>query len=241
MNLGDFSIDLKATIAIAALIATIILALYFQWWRNRKKLSYDIISDTPLLATADEIKNDLQILYKGESVKNVRLVVIKIINDGYQPIKKDDFERPLGFSFYGDIQLLSVEIATISPRNLEVVSSVTENKITIEPLLLNSKDYFALKVLLSSNKHLIKPDARIVGVKSFKKRETHLFQFVMFKLVWPLIGGFAAFVIAFRFQTNNIAFRVIFYIIATAILTSSLLHLSATIRFVTDEKRYNQE
>lgn len=111
----DFStIDLKVILAALALLVALFTLLYFQWWRGRKSLSYDVVSSTPLLTAADEIRNDLQILYRGAPVQNVRLLIIKVINDGYQPIKKDDFDDGLNFDFSEGTQFLSYGVVKTS-------------------------------------------------------------------------------------------------------------------------------
>ena len=143
--MGDFSLDLKATIAIIALILTLIIALYFQWWRNRKNLSYEILSDTALLTSDEKIREKIQILYEGTPVKDVRLFILKIINNGSQPIKSDDFEKPLSFVFSEDAQILSIETVSVNPDNLDVSVTSQLNKLSIAPILLNSGDFFQLK------------------------------------------------------------------------------------------------
>lgn len=95
----DFStVDWKVILAFVAIIVTVGIALYFQWWRNRKRLSYVVVSNVVLISAEKEIEDKVEIRFEGYSVKNVRLLLIKLINDGYQPIRKDDFEKSSSFS-----------------------------------------------------------------------------------------------------------------------------------------------
>lgn len=85
----DFStIDLRVILTALGILVAVGIALYFQWWRNRKRLSYEILSNVVLVSAEKEIEDKIEILYEGQSVKNVRILVIKVVNDGYQPIKK---------------------------------------------------------------------------------------------------------------------------------------------------------
>lgn len=54
----DFStIDWKVILAFLAIIITLFIAFYFQWWRNRKRLSYDVLSDVVLISTEKEVED----------------------------------------------------------------------------------------------------------------------------------------------------------------------------------------
>src|SRR5437016_5414582 len=99
MTIDLSTIDWKVIIGAGALLASLFTLIYFQWWRNRKRLSYEILSDVLLISAEEEIRDEVEIFYKSTPVKNVRLIVIKLINDGYLPIKQDDFEKSIAFIF----------------------------------------------------------------------------------------------------------------------------------------------
>ena len=71
-----------ATIAIVAIIVS--LAVYFAQ-RRKKRLTYEILSRTPLLSMVEESAGKLQILFEGEIVRDVFLVVLK----GYYSAKTE--------------------------------------------------------------------------------------------------------------------------------------------------------
>jgi hypothetical protein len=166
--MGDFSLDLKAVLTIIGIITAITLAIIFQWWRKRKILSYQIISNTSLLTANEEIREKLQILYEGQPVKNVRLFIIKLINNGKQPIDEKDFKKPINFIFSDEARVLSVEKMSVSPDNLEVSLNSENEKISINPTLLNSKDFIEIKAIVSTYEKSLRCDARIVGVKEVR-------------------------------------------------------------------------
>src|SRR5438132_14078112 len=92
----DTTIDLRLIATIVGIVVAIIIAViglgYFQWWRNRKRMSYEITSDVQLVSAQEELEGRVEIRYEGQPVKDVHLLVIKLTNDGYQSIKKDYFE-----------------------------------------------------------------------------------------------------------------------------------------------------
>ena len=83
-------------LTIAAIVVSVIIYLK---QRQRRSLSYEIVSATPLLSVEEDIKKDLQISYKGKPVEQVHLVMIKILNSGSLPIPSKDYEQPITISF----------------------------------------------------------------------------------------------------------------------------------------------
>lgn len=170
----DFTTIDWRTVSVLTAVIGILLALYFQWWRNRKRLSYKVLSDVVLISAEKEIEDKVEIHFEGHSVKNVRLLLIKLINDGYQPIKKDDFERSVEFVF-PDAKILTAEKVKFFPDNLGTQMAYRDEKLEIDPALFNRKDYIKFKVLLSGFKTL-KVDARIVGVSRVAELKTSSFK-----------------------------------------------------------------
>jgi hypothetical protein len=194
----DFqTIDWRVASVVVAVIS-LALVLYFQWWRNRKRLSYEILSNVLLLSAEEEIQDKVEIQYEGKPVKNVRLLLIKLVNDGYQPIKKEDFQRSIKFVF-PEAKILSAERVKLNPENLEVETNYQPFSSTVEvkPTLFNRKDYLQFKVLLSGYTEM-KIDARIVGVSRIKKAVNRfdlwfsviLFQIMFAMFTWITISSF---------------------------------------------------
>jgi hypothetical protein len=164
----DFStIDWKVIIGMVAVLIAAFGLVYFQWWRNRKRLSYEIVSNVLLISTEKGIEDKVEIRYEGQVVRNVRLIVIKLINDGYLSIKRDDFEKPIKFIFPG-AKILTSEKVKFHPENLGTQMAYRDDWIEMDPTLLNRKDYVQFKVLLSGYEKMI-IDARIVGVAAIRK------------------------------------------------------------------------
>jgi len=194
LQMIDYTIDLKTIIAALAILTTITVAYLSNWWRNRKRLSYEIISDTALLTTAEIISNELKIFYKDVQVRYIRVLIVRIINDGNQPITSKDFEKDLNLTISEESKILSCNVIKKNPENLDISLQYKENILYITPFLLNSRDYIEVKILIDGFVSQLRFDARIIGVsKITKARKSRSWAEKIFKgifLLTFLIGLF---------------------------------------------------
>lgn len=142
-------------------LATFVLAAF--WQKKRKKIAYEIISNTQLLSVKDEVKSRLQILFDQKPVHNLNLVVLKIYNAGNEPISPEDFKDKLTVEFGDNAQILEADVVDVFPKNMQANIEQTANSISLVPLLLNDGDSVKLKILLSKYSH-IHITGRITGV-----------------------------------------------------------------------------
>lgn len=156
-----------AILGILAIIVTIIL---FFIQRRKKSLTYEIISRTSVLSASDEVSGKLQILYQGEAVRKVNLLVLKLANTGNVPITTLDYEREVSFIFTDCEKILSAELSEVQPTNLAAEIVTKEKSVSLKPILLNPGDSIILKLLISGFDNKIEIDGRVVGVKSISKR-----------------------------------------------------------------------
>lgn len=157
--------------ALLGLLAILISVWIFFAQRKNKMLVYDILSDSSILSTTDQISGKLKILFQNKPVKNVSLVVIRVINSGNVPITSKDYERNVRFIFNKDVKILTAEVAETQPESLGAeISIVEKNIIALEPVLLNGGDTVTVKALISEYSKGLKVDGRIVGVKEIKKQ-----------------------------------------------------------------------
>lgn len=150
-----------AILAIAAIAVTIVVYLL---QRNRKSLSYEIVSNNSLLTVREELEGKVKITYEDTPVKNVQLIVMKIINTGNVPITPSDFVRPLQFIFDEQTRILSSEVTKKEPKNIDAHITIDKNSFRLEPTLLNGKDSITIKSLVYDFDGLPKVDTRIIGV-----------------------------------------------------------------------------
>jgi hypothetical protein len=151
-----------------ALVTIVVTIVIYMRQRQRKKVSYTVLSSVPLLSVKEEIKGNLQILFNGKPIQQVQLVEVKIINSGNIPIQKTDYEHPISLSFGKTAQILSAEVKEKIPRNIDATIGIKEGKIILEPTLLNGGDSVILKMLVTMFEKVI-VDGRIAGVKEIRE------------------------------------------------------------------------
>jgi hypothetical protein len=182
--------------ALITLLALFVSILIYRAGKNRKALSYEFLSRTPLLSMEDEIKGKLQILFEGEPVSKVYLVVLRLTNTGNTPIVSSDYERDVSFLLENSTRILTAEISETNPENLTASLEVSDNKISMKPVLLNKGDSVTIKALLGEFFGTINADCRIVGVKKIEIRKDNYIRSLVILLVGSGITlfGFGFFV-----------------------------------------------
>jgi hypothetical protein len=161
---ANFITIITGIIGTVSIIASII-AFFKQ--RTPKGIAYEIVSSNPILNINEEVKGKIQVLFNGKPVENIHLVILRIMNYGNLPIPSKDFEIPLQMSFGSVAEILQAEILQTTPISLKntVNLSIQQEKIVINPLLLNSQDTIDIKVTLSNFTHEINAQTRIEGIK----------------------------------------------------------------------------
>ena len=94
---------------------------------------------------AEQIKGDVRILDKGNSVEDVHLLILRLANTGNTPIVANDFVRPVTFDLGQNTRRLTAEISERTPTNLETAITVDGSKLVVIPALLISATRLLLK------------------------------------------------------------------------------------------------
>lgn len=178
------------TIACITLIITLII--YFLQ-KNKKGISYEVLSKTPLLTIREKLEGKIKILYLEREVQNVTFLEIKILNTGNVGIPSADYERPIRFIFDNNAEILSAEVIRAEPETLSTSLTIHANEITLEPVLMNSKDYISMKVIISNSAgEAVYVDGRIKDVKEIKKQgSSYMYLFlVIIGFIFLAIGIF---------------------------------------------------
>jgi hypothetical protein len=153
---------------ILAIVAICVTVSLFLAGRRRKRLSYSL-SDTRVLGIHEEVNpSRVQILFDGEQVTEVHLVIITINNWGNEPIRADDFERPLQFSWPAPAKILTAEVIEVNPETLQPTIKSGVSEIVVDPLLLNPGDLLRIRMLINQAGKL-SVDSRIIGIKRITK------------------------------------------------------------------------
>jgi hypothetical protein len=136
--------------------------------RRVNGLAYEYRSDR--LAIIDAAATDqIKVLYRGQEVSNVRLARLRFVNVGRQPIRPTDFEEAISVRFPPECTVLSGEIERARPEYLRVTFHLegaegSYTGIGVEPMLLNPKDSFTLKLVLSGKDVVPSVTARIANI-----------------------------------------------------------------------------
>ena len=155
-------------ITILVFIATIILSIR----QSKKELIYRIEETLLPLVYSETIKK-IQRNLNSEIKRNNYLLMIKFQNIGKVDILAQDFELPLNI-FIPNSKILNSEIAEVSPKSLKPLINTKESSVIINPLLLNRKDYFIIRLLLARYEGEVIVSGRIAGVRDIKGKTIKL-------------------------------------------------------------------
>lgn len=149
------------------------LVAYHIFFREKKKksLSYELLTNTELISVGEEAKGRLEILFDGKPVKDVKLLIIELVNDGNIPVLSSDFEIPIIFTFGTKTEIIIAEVNKTSNKSLEPKIDIVETQVNIEPILLNPNDSFEVKILLTVQEEEIEAKSRIAGIQEIREKD----------------------------------------------------------------------
>jgi len=182
------AVVVAVVIAVATIVTMVVLHIR---QRQHKSLSYEVISVLSLLRRTEEVEAKIEMLFNEEVVRDIHLAVVRIVNSGNVSIKANDYERPLSLNFGEKSRVLSAEVSETVPSSLHATVRLDgANKVVVEPVLLNAKDSFKVKVLVSQPNEQVKVDARVEGVKEvgILKEQTGRLTLFLF-LVLTMMAG----------------------------------------------------
>jgi hypothetical protein len=198
-----------------------LLALVVGTWaslRGRaKKLAYEVISQTPLLNfDLGSTDRRLKLLFNGKPIHNAEIILIELINVGSAPIKPGDYERPLKVITGESSKILDAQVVRKYPSGLVVpISNVEGTSITVDPILLNSGDYFVIQAIVVPEVE-ISVDGRIAGVKEIKsevhKRKSRRVMTTVF--IWVVAMAISVFI-----ASGFADYRTLFVVVAAGFST----------------------
>lgn len=145
-----------------SLVSLIAGGLLYRLGKTRKEMGYEVLTVTQLLTPREELEGHLQILFDGEEVRDVSLVLVQVFNSGNEAITAEDFVRPMTLGVAG--KLLSAEVVERVPEELDVSVALLGNRCHLAPALMNAGDVLTLRLVVSEFHAPIAIDTRIVGV-----------------------------------------------------------------------------
>ncbi len=148
------------------LVCLTTLGVFFSWLQyERKSLRWLELANTTLLTVDDELKGNIQLLYDNTPIKDVRLVLLRLLHTGNREIKPGDFIQLLSVGFGPNAKVLSATISAAQPPNNHVTVKAQSNKIEVSKTLLNGGDSITFKVLVSNYQGPLTFEGRVAGVK----------------------------------------------------------------------------
>ncbi len=127
-------------------IATYFFAkYYFEKSINKSLTPYIDFTSSILSNIDDDVKEVLDIKYKGMKVDNLTEIQLLVANTGDVAIR--DLIHPLEVELPNSISIIDVVILYIYPEGRKVALRIKENKIILNFDLLNQKDFFVVKFL----------------------------------------------------------------------------------------------
>lgn len=158
--------------------------------RNKKALSYELVSHASLLSVEKEVRDRLSITYEGKPISQLTLNLIKLINSGNTPITITDFVRPLTILFDETSEIISAEVIERKPKSLEATVTHNRTQVTVNPTLLNGSDWFEIKILSSGQGEITSVSGRVVGIREITQYtwQGRYFAAIMGGLFMTVIG-----------------------------------------------------
>lgn len=127
-----------------ATVLALIISIYSAYWsRPQKALQSTVLAQ--VLPTASGTK-DIKVLYKGNDVDNFSVFIVRLENIGNQPVKVEDYYRPITFLFPKDSRILYVNKVESIPTDIEIRTSIDGNSASLFPFLLNRDDKVILEI-----------------------------------------------------------------------------------------------
>ncbi len=111
--------------AAIGLITVSVSVLIFRKQIKRKGISYEVVSDAPVLSIREEVKGRVKVLFDTKPVSDARMVILKIWNSGNTDILTNEFVDPIKFNFGEKAEILDAEILETVPINIKDKISVT--------------------------------------------------------------------------------------------------------------------
>jgi hypothetical protein len=160
--------------AVLALVAIIVPVGIYYLGKPNKSLQILVSQPISLIDVRPEAPQDIQVLYKGEPIKNLYLLPVRIANSGNQPIEETDYKQPLIFTLSPDYRLIDVTIASSDPDNIGMtITKTSEQNAQASTTLLNQGDSMSASFfIIGENKEALLENfsisGRIFGVREIK-------------------------------------------------------------------------
>lgn len=144
-------------------LGIIIAIATVAYQRSPKRLDYKIMSDIRVLNIDADPK--WEVLYDGRKIEDPRIVVIRFVNTGKQPIRADDFEGglPIRVTYEMNGYWSASVVAPSEYEDLGLANVENNSPYAITPKLLNAGESFDVQFLSEKPHGAINIAARFSG------------------------------------------------------------------------------
>jgi hypothetical protein len=134
-------------------IPSIAVAIYALMLEEEPLLSFEILGNEPVLDVKEKLQ-DLDVLYQGQDIssrgRSLSVILVRIVNRGNANLLINDYDEKAPVTIIlqdGDLVRASVSESS-NPYLQEVIElGKTENKIIIPPVIIESEEWFVVKIL----------------------------------------------------------------------------------------------
>lgn len=186
------SCAIAVVLGIAGIAATLFVA------RNKKELSYRILTNTSVVSVREEYQRRVEIRFLSRRVQNVHLITLKLFNSGHKAIKPDDYIDPITVRFGGKSRILSATVVETYPPEIkftevladppvtfaEAIANAGGSEMSVPPTLFNAKDWVRINILVSDYQDPVTVIGRIVEVSRLKEGKDY-----SWRLRWVIAAG----------------------------------------------------
>ncbi|QSB19466.1 hypothetical protein JN403_24630 [Pseudomonas sp. 15A4] len=163
--MAPFKLDWKFFSTFAVSIFAIAISLYLPRAElTAHELTMTLVSSWELQPPSGPRFQDLQVILDGDKIENPFVSSITITNTGSKPVASADFESPMVLTTEEPARLVTARLAGSTPKGIPVELQIADGKIKILPFLSNPGDEITI-TLVTSGKPVVKPTARIAGIK----------------------------------------------------------------------------
>jgi len=215
--------------AFLGLIAIAISVRIYYLQRGRKEITYEVLSNSPIVNVKNEIKSEIKIFYKNRPVEGINLIIIRFYNSGTLSISTHDFEEPIKLFLGDSAELINSEIIETKPEQLNPKLNNEKDNITIAPLLLNPGDSFSLKIISLKPNEELKISGRILGIKEISNAQIKSIS-VKFSNIFAITLLTSAFMyIGFTYSYYGYDFNMVVIYVCLLIINFVVIFVATTI------------
>ena len=184
--------------SIAIIVAIVVPLILYLLSKQKKKLICKLFPSLSLVDVQTQVKDRIKIYYNEKLVEDLSMTIIKVRNNGNQPIREKDIVKPLEISFSENLTVVDYSVINTEPEDITVnLESNTENNlIRCSFDLLNPNDELLLQFFcLGGNKEPPNINARIEGIEQIDMETIGFFperkyRVVKFTTIYTIIIGF---------------------------------------------------